>query len=270
MKPLLVPALLGSLLTTAPAPEVTIAVSPAGFTAPATLPAGQVTFTVRSMDPRGAWIGLVRLRRGVTLERYLADLVRAMGDDPVEGGKDVARDVEMFGGVAVAEVPAAATMRVPPGEYHLVDFRDVGLPDLADRVHPVRVVPGGSTEAPRPTARITLRDGEFEAPARLCGPVLVVNRSSQNNEAMLMPVRTGTSLGDVDAFFAEVDAGRYPAQSPFTGGPTGVVPLSPGHSAILDAGLPAGDYALVTWVRDLDTGKMFAARGMRTLLKVEG
>ncbi|HEX6357963.1 hypothetical protein [Actinophytocola sp.] len=273
---LLIPALLGALVAVAPAAQaapvrdVHIAVTPDGFAAPATLPAGPVTLHVRSTDPGGAWVGLVRPRPGVTLERYLDALARAMGDDPVEGGRAVARDVEMLGGVAVAHVPASATLRVAPGDHYLIDFRDVGLPDLAERVHRVRVLPSQAGRTPAPAARIVLRDGVFETPATLSGPVQVINQSCQHNEAMLMPVRAGTTLVDLDAFFTEVDAGRRPAGSLFTGGPTGVVPLSPRRSAVLSTDLPPGEYALVTWVRDVATGTMFAARGMRALITVEG
>lgn len=276
MRPLLITALLGSLLATAPVAhaggvqEADIAVTTDGFAAPAALRAGSVTFRIRSSDPAGAWIGLVKLRPGVALERYLADLERAMGSDPVGGGEAVLRDVEMLGGVAVAHVPASVTLRVSPGDHHLIDFRDVGLPDLASRVRPMRVLPGHAGSPATASAQITLLDGKFLAPATLAGPVRVVNRSRQHNEAMLMPVRQGTSLTDLDAFFTEADAGRYPARSPFIGGPTGVVPLSPGRSAVLDTALPPGEYALVTWVREIRTGRMFAARGMRSLITVGG
>ncbi|ALG06133.1 hypothetical protein [Kibdelosporangium phytohabitans] len=274
MKRLLV--LVVFLLALAPVAEasprqtVEISVTPAGFDAPRTLRSGAVTFHVRSIDPDGAWLGMVRLRPGVSLERYLGDLERAMGNDPVEGGKAVLRDAEMLGGAAVAGVPAAVTLRVGPGEHYLVDFRDVGKPDLATRVRPVRVLPGSSGSVPAVSAQITMLDGKFVAPRTLAGPVRVVNSSSQHNEAMLMPVRPGTSLADLDAFFTEVDAGRYPHDSPFIGGPTGVVPMSPWRSAALSTALPSGEYALVTWVRELRTGKMFAARGMRALVTVKG
>lgn len=255
--------------------DVDISVTSEGFTAPSALRPGAVTFRVRSTDPAGAWIGLVRLRPGVRLETYLADLRRAMGDDPVAGGRAVARDAEMLGGSAVAHAPAAVTLNVTPGTYHLVDFRDVELPDLADRVRRVTVLPGRPAPSSRPpaadpTSRITLRDGRFDAPDVLSGAVRVVNRSRQYNEAMLMPVRPGTTLPDLDAFFEAVDAGRDPGGWPFAGGPTGVVPLSPGRSAVLETELPSGAYALVTWVRDLDSGRMFAARGMRDLVTVQG
>ncbi|MFD2765807.1 hypothetical protein [Micromonospora eburnea] len=252
------------------AQQLDIVVDADGFDAPSALLAGTVTLRVRSTDPHGAWLGLVRLRPGVTLTRYLGNLERAMGDDPVDGGTAVARDVDMLGGVAVADVPAAATLAVSPGRYYLIDFKDVGLPDLARRVRPVTVLPGHAGLPPTATTRITLTDGRFTAPEVFRGPVHVANLSRQYNEAMLMPVRPGTSLADLDKFFTEVDAGRYPNDAPFTGGPTGVVPPSPGRSVVLDAPLPAGRYALVTWVRDLRTGRMFAAEGMRTLITVEG
>ncbi|MEU6151035.1 hypothetical protein ABZ816_13635 [Actinosynnema sp. NPDC047251] len=242
---------------------VDIAVSPAGFTAPDRLTAGVVTFRVSSTDPDGAWLGLVRPRPGVTLEQYLGDLERAMGADPVGGGQAVARDVEMLGGVAVAHVPASATLPVAPGSYYLVDFRDVGKPDLASRVRPVRVAPGRASTDVRAESTVVALDGRYLTPGVLRGPVRFVNLSPQANEAMLMPVRPGATLTDLDAFFAH----RAPA--PFTGGPTGVVPLSQGRSAVLAHGLPAGRYALVTWVTDVRTGKMFAAGGMRALVTVE-
>ncbi|MEU7530298.1 hypothetical protein AB0A74_31540 [Saccharothrix sp. NPDC042600] len=244
--------------------RVDIAVGVGGFDAPSTIGAGAVTFAVSSSDPAGAWLGLVRLRAGVSRERYLADLTRAMGPDPVEGGRAVARDAEMLGGVAVARTPAAVTIRVSPGDHLLVDFRDVGLPDLADRVRPVRVVPGhGGGHGPADQVVVVL-DGRFVAPAAITGSVRVVNLSPHVNEAMLMPVRPGTTDADLGAFF------RGAGPAPFTGGPTGVVPLSPGRSAVLDADLPAGPYALVTWVTDTRTGRMFAADGMRALVTVGG
>jgi hypothetical protein len=259
-------------LTPAPAhaPEVVdIAVTPAGFSAPAQVRAGQLTLRVRSTDPAGAWLGIVRLR--VPLDRYLADVRRAFSNDPVEevaGGKAVTADATMLGGVAVAATPASVTVPVDCGRYVLIDFRDASLLDLATRVRVLDVLP--RSDAPTTaTTRITLLENRFVAPSSLVSgaPVEVVNRSSQYNEAMLIPVAAGTTLRDLDDFFAVVNAGQgYPSTSPFTGGPTGVVPLSPGRAAVFSAALPAGRYALVTWIRDLRTGQMYATQGMRTLV----
>ncbi|GII05179.1 hypothetical protein Pta02_71870 [Planobispora takensis] len=248
---------------------VDITVTPSGFTAPETVRAGALTLNVRSQDPQGAWIGLVRLRPGVGLEQYLEHLRQAMDDDPatsVAGGRAVAEDVVMLGGAAAGHVPAAVTTVVAPGRYHLVDFRDVQEPDFARRVRSLRVVgpaAGARTPSPAP-AVIKATDSGFVAPRRLVSgsPVLVVNRSSQFNEAMLMPVRPGTTPADLDAFFA--GTGGYP----FTAGPTGVVPMSPSRAALLTTALPPGEYALVTWVRNLRTGRMLAQEGMRELVNI--
>ncbi|GIH97318.1 hypothetical protein ACFFMN_38175 [Planobispora siamensis] len=283
-------AVLAAIAITAPAHAgaaaggtVDITVTPSGFTAPETVRAGTLTLTVRSQDPQGAWVGLVRLRPGVRLERYLRHLKQAMDDDPrtsVAGGRAVSEDVVMLGGAAAGHVPATVTTVVTPGEYHLVDFRDVQEPDFAGRVRPLRVTgPAGSprssspSPSPQPSslpqpspapAVITATDSGFVTPRRLTSgsPVLVVNRSSQFNEAMLMPVRPGTTTADLDAFFS--GTGGYP----FTAGPTGVVPMSPSRAALLTAALPPGEYALVTWVRNLRTGRMLAQEGMRELVDI--
>ncbi|MFE6615794.1 hypothetical protein [Amycolatopsis sp. NPDC057786] len=244
-----------------------LTVTPSGFTAPSTARAGVLTLKVRSEDPAGAWIGLVRLRPGVALETYARHLKQAMSDEPAEamaGGRAVTGDAEMFGGVAVAAVPAAAAIAVSPGDYHLVDFRDVAEPDFLSRIRPLRVGRGPSATAPTATAAIIATDTGFLAPRSLTSgaPVFVLNASAQFTEAMLLPVRPGTALADLDAFFART------GPSPFTGRPTGVVPLSPWRSAILTTALPPGEYALVTWVRDLRTGEPLALRGARALVRV--
>ncbi|HXV94520.1 MAG TPA: hypothetical protein VD813_14540 [Pseudonocardia sp.] len=250
-----------------PPSTVDITVTEAGFTSTPAVAGGAVTLRVRSEDPAGAWIGLVRLRPGVTLDRYVEHLRQAMSDDPataVEGGRAVSEDAVMLGGPASAQVPASASLHVPPGDYLLVDFRDVHEPDFAQRIRPLIVGPGGGRPAPAPDAVIAATESGFRAPAELVSgaPVLVANRLDQYNEAMVMPVRPGTTLTEVDAFFD--GTGDFP----FAGGPTGIVPMSPGRTAVLEAALPPGEYALVTWVRDLDTGRMLAQEGMRELVRI--
>lgn len=262
-------ALLPAPAQAAPAAPATVdvTVTTAGFTAPLSVAAGQVTLRVRSDDPAGAWIGLVRLQPGVALDDYVEHVRRAMSDDPataVAGGRAVTRDAVMLGGAAAADVPVSATVEVAPGDHLLVDFRDAAEPDFADRIRTLRVEPGTGRSQVRGGARITATDAGFRAPATLVSgaPVVVTNASGQYTEAILMRLRPGMTLVDVDAFFA--GAGAYP----FDGLPTGIVPMSPGRTAVLQADLPAGNYALVTWVRNLDTGRMLAQDGMRDLVTV--
>ncbi|KAB2346122.1 hypothetical protein [Actinomadura rudentiformis] len=258
-----------------PAQVADIVVSADGFTAPAAVREGATTFRVSASDPDGAYIGLVRLRPGATLARYLDDLQRAYGQKDPAAGKAVERDVVMYGGAAVLPgTPVSTTTVLTPGSYYLVDFKDVGRPGLADKVRPLRVLPSARPSVrPRAAAQIlqvaTPDGARFRVPAKVRGgaPIRVTNLSSQFNEAILMPVKPGTTRADIGAFFAAMDRGER-APYPFTGGPLGTVPMSPGRSAVLSIDLPAGNYALVTWLPDYRTGHMHAAQGMYELITV--
>lgn len=258
-----------------PAQAADIVVSADGFTAPAAVREGATTFRVSTSDPDGAYIGLIRLRPGVTLARYLDDLERAYGQKDPAAGRAVERDVVMYGGASVLPgTPVSTTTVLTPGSYYLLDFKDVGRPGLADKVRSLRVLPSARPSAPpRAEAQIfqvaTPDGARFRAPAKVRGgaPIRVTNLSSQFNEAILMPVKPGTTRADIGAFFAAMDRGER-APYPFTGGPLGTVPMSPGRSAVLSIDLRAGNYALVTWLPDYRTGHMHAAQGMYELITV--
>jgi hypothetical protein len=255
-----------------------ITVTPEGFTAPAVVSQDAASFRVTTTDPGGAYIGLIGLRKGVSLQRYLADLEQAYDETDREaamaGSRAVERDVVMYGGAAVLpDAPVTFTPRLRPGTYYLIDFKDVGSPGLADKVRKLRVVGHGGAVVPRAGAEIVqvqTADGpRFRAPAQLRAgaAVRVTNRSRQFNEAIFMPVREGTTRAQVGAFFAAMEGGPA-APYPFIGGPVGMVPLSPGRSTVVSAELRPGTYALVTWVTDYRTGRMHAAQGMNEIITV--
>jgi hypothetical protein len=257
-----------------------ITVTPGGFTAPAAVAEDATSFRVTATDPDGAYIGLVGLRKGVPLQRYLADLERAYDESDPEaalaGSRAVERDVVMYGGAAVLPgVPVTFTPTLRPGTYHLLDFKDVGSPGLAGKVRTLRVLDRhGGPARPRAEAEITqVRTAQgprfgVSGVLRAGAPIRVANRSRQFNEAILMPVREGTTRAQVGAFFAAMEAGTAPPSYPFAGGPAGTVPLSPGRSTVIAAGLRPGTYALVTWLTDYRTGRMFAAQGMHEIVTV--
>lgn len=258
---------------------VEVAVAPGGFAAPATVPSGRLRLAVSTSDPSGAWLGLVRLHDGVPVSRYLADLRLAMGSDPassLEGARRVAGEAVLLGGAAVTPgTPATVTVDVTPGPLLLVDYRDHAEPDLESRVRVVTVAAGGREAGlpgtPRDIRLVRAGDGvRFEAPDRLGAgqPCTVTNETAQPNEAMLLPVRADVTEADLRAFFAALDRGDRDVRSPFTGLPVGAVPLSPGRSAVLATDLPAGRYGLVTWVRDLESGRHHAATGAARVVEV--
>jgi hypothetical protein len=126
----------------------------------------------------------------------------------------------------------------------------------------------------RPDSMITMiqtPDGpRFRAPSTLPagGSVLVNNLTGQVDEAIFMPVRPGTSSADVQRFFESVDGGQWPSDPPFIGVPRGLPVITPGHAAVIQPALTPGEYALVTWVVDLQTGVRRAAQGMHSLVTV--
>lgn len=94
------------------------------------------------------------------------------------------------------------------------------------------MLPGLPHRSPSAAAEIVLSSTpagatRFTAPATLPSgrPVRVVNRSRQYNEAILLPVRPGTTREQVGAYITAVSEGGQ-APSPFTGGPVPVVSSS--------------------------------------------
>ncbi|MEU8110564.1 hypothetical protein AB0C18_43360 [Nonomuraea muscovyensis] len=260
---------------------VDVVVETSGFTAPASMPAGATTFRIQSPDPEGAYLGVLRAGPGVSLQQVIADLERAYDradpEDALAAARKLAREVVMHGGAAVLpSTPVSYTTELTAGTYHLIDFKEVGRPGLAEKVRTLRVRPAPwRPSPPAAAAQITqyrAPDGtsRFEAPATIRSgrPVRVLNRSRQFNEAILMPVRPGTTREQVGAYFTAMDEGGQ-APYPFTGRPVGLVPMSPGQSAVVRADLSPGTYALVTWLPDYRTGRGHAAQGMHEILTVE-
>jgi hypothetical protein len=263
-----------------PTRTVEVVGSPRGFTAPATRRAGITTFRVSTTDPAGIRLGLFRLNPGVRLDRYLVHLRTALTGNRAEAvaaGRKVVRQATLLGGAsAVPGQPATLTQVLSSGRYHLIDYEDIeegaGRPVA---VRQLTVTDGIEHDVPdRPDALVRMIETpsgpRFDAPRTLRpdDSLLVTNLSGQVDEAIFMPVRPGTTSADVQAFFEARDRGEWPPYSPFIGAPRGMPVLSPGRAAVLRPALTPGDYALVTWVLDLDSGAGRAAAGMHALVSV--
>lgn len=273
-------AVLGAAPAPAPAPAsahtaaapsiVDVVVTAEGFTAPPSAAPGAVTLDVSTSDPEGAWLGLVRLKPGVALDDYLADLTAAFAGS-IEASREVARQVVAHGGVAVLNGHTASSSQyLAPGVYFLVDYKEVGRPDFADHVRELRVS-GAWNGATAPSARphvVMYPTGEgarFHAPARIAAgeAFRVTNVSEQFNEAILMPLRDDLDGEDVEAWFA-----RESTVYPFTGDPSGMVVLSPWLTQVVDLDLAPGRYALVSWAHDYETGRYHTAQGMHAVVEL--
>jgi hypothetical protein len=254
--------------------------SPIGFTAPSRRRAGIATFRVSTTDPAGIRLGLFRLRPGVPLDRFVGHLRQTLTgerDEAVVAGRQVSREAVLLGGVATEPgSPAAFTQVLRAGTYHLIDYEDIeeGGPGRPVAVHPLVVTDSIDHDQPaRPDALIrmveTPRGPRFHAPRELRSgeSVLITNLSAQLDEAIFMPVRPGTTSAEVQRFFEAAENGEWP-ESPFVGVPRGMPVIAPGQSAVLGPELPPGEYALVSWVFDLDNGAARAAQGMHALVTV--
>lgn len=253
--------------------------SATGLTAPSTRPAGITTFRVSTTDPAGIRLGLFRLHRGVRLDRYLAHLRTAIaghGDEAVAAGRMVQREATLLGGVNAAPgQPATLNQVLRPGTYHLIDYQDVDVPGRELGAHALTVTDQVEHDVPgRPDAMVRMVETpagpRFQAPRTLTSDasLLISNLGGQLDEAIFMPVRRGTTSADVQRFFETIDGGGVPSGSPFVGLPMGMPVLSPGHAAVVRPGLVPGEYALVTWVTDLENGAMRAAEGAHALVTV--
>lgn len=249
-----------------PATEAEVVVAADGVTAPGSVSCGPVTFSVTTPATAGMSLLLVRLR--VPLSRYLEDLGRlaaaATTAETIAATRAVEADVVNLGGaVLTAAEPATFTQDLRPGSYQLIGY-DYTSATARPIAHALTVTAGRPARPPRTDGRIVQTPSGFRVCGdrlRAGGAYLVENRSGTLNEAVLLPVRPGTTQAAVDAYFGALSAGQPPPASPLVGRPVGLAPLSPGHRAVLRTTLPAGPYLLASWVTSTSTGRPRAFGG---------
>ncbi len=253
------------------APVHDVVVAAGSVTAPAKVPAGPVSFRVSTPTQGGMGLPLVKLK--VPIDKYLDDLTAMTNAATPAEAAAAATVVESesvnLGGAAVQPgTDAVFTQILWPGTYYLIayDF------DSSDRpvAHRLTVEGVGSGEPPRPVDVIRHTRAGFwvSGGGRLhaAGTHLIVNDSGLLNEAVLLPVRPGTTAAEVDAFFAALRDGTNPPSYPITGGAAGSPPLSPGRSARVGLTLPPGGYVLSSWITSSTTGRPRAFDGFYKLV----
>ncbi|WP_214321490.1 hypothetical protein [Nonomuraea sediminis] len=270
--------LTGACLVTpaaATAKVVDVVVAEGSLSVPSSLPEGVVTFRVRSTGPALSVI-FMRLRPGSSIETYLSDLAKTNSKD-LEVRKAAAKAIEqsadgLGGAVVTAQIPVTFTQVLPPGRYHLIAF-DYQNPNVPPVVRELGVK--GTSAGPYPAGEATIAMWQAGTRTRFAvtgprlparGRYLVVNGSDGLNEAVLVPVKPGTTERDVQAAFDAFREGKPPPSMPFAGQPTGLAPLSPGHVAVLETSLSAGPYVLWTYMPDPRTGLPRAWDGAFTLI----
>ncbi|MDW4905911.1 hypothetical protein RB628_11340 [Streptomyces sp. ADMS] len=257
--------------TARPATAYDVSVAPDTITAPAAVPSGPVTFNVGTATAGGLALPLVKLR--VPVAKYLADLntlskaatpaEAAAAEAAVEAGA-----VNLGGGVVQPGTGVAFTQILTPGTYHLVAY-DFDGTDVHPVAHTLTVKGPASGSPPDAVDCFAHTPTGFDVPGgrlKAAGTHYVVNRSGLLNEAVLIPVRPGTTAAGIDAFFEALRGGTQPPSYPLIGGPVGLPPLSPNRSALLTTSLAPGGYLLSSWITSTTTGHSRALDGFYKLV----
>ncbi len=252
---------------------------------------GRVTFreSTSNAGPGGSQISLFRLLGKATISRFKADLADEFSQDPAvsaKGTRELNRDISASG-LADIQKGQRASVRVTlrPGTYYLMDLGSffgangpAGAPNPKltklvvrddERDSSAREDSGGSGEESHgrhtPTVWLTSADrfvGPRHLPAR--GSVTFRNVSDTLHQALLTPVKKGTTDKQIQAYF---DSGvNAPPPFALDGPSVGLDILSAGNHATLTYNLPPGTYVLTCYVADDVTGMPHAFMGMHKVV----
>lgn len=250
--------------------------------APATATPGPVTFHAATTAEGSGWVGLARLRDGVTWEQFRAALRDTISTDRaaiISGSRQLASRADLLGGVVIAPGrDARFTQWLHPGTYLLFDYLDVtAAPQPRYSFLTVAGSPAG--QALTPTATLVSTWATDTGPRfRLTGtvragqPLAFVNAmAGQFNEAVFFRLDDDVDETDLEAYFQLfTDSGQWPdVPWPFAEDRGfGCLPLSPGKHSVIQGPLRAGRYVVVNWLKDADDGVIFVKKGHYKIIEV--
>ena len=264
----LVAGLLG-LLGSAVAPPrvVTVHAYDFRFEAPATIPAGTLTFRLMNHGKEIHHLWIVQLTDG----RTPADFNKAM-QRWGSALKMPAWAVDVGGSNSAGPGSQAdGTMTLTPGTYMLVCW----IPSPDGMLHAMKgmsksliVAERGATPPAEPAADVTMT--LFDYGFELSGPIAagrrtirVENRATQSHEAALASLHPGTTLSQAMIWMNEGQHGNAPVT--LLGGASG---LATGRRMYFTADFEPGKYVLLCFIPDVNDGKPHSAHGMAREIEV--
>jgi hypothetical protein len=247
-----------------------------GYTLPAKIHAGLVTFRIGASDSDYHGIQGFSLHPGVTLDQPMDEINRTLsgGPDAAMGVMDLTRDVTEIGAVTTTPyAPQEVTVPLTQGTYYFLDLNEVDNPPLTPHIHTMQVVGDFRMSVPRlPTSVIqaTMIDDQprFKAPATIKhdGTFLGLITGDELHEIVLRPAVPGTTDAYLDTFYDAVVNGTPRPPSPWLGSAAGMQSISPGRWAIVHLNLPPGLYALVCYVPSDESGLPHTYIGMHQMI----
>lgn len=240
---------------------VTVTARDYRFDAPASIPAGTVTFKLKNTGKEIHHLWIVQLADGRTPAEFTA-IMKNWGSE-----LKMPKWATDVGGPNSADPSQVAdgTMTLDPGTYMLVCWipsSDGMLHVMKGMVRPLTVTARGATKAAEPTADINvmLDDYVFELSTPITAgrhTIRVDNRATQSHEVVIGRLHEGHSMKDAIVW---MNAGQY-GQSPVTaiGGAAG---LATGRHMFFTADFKPGKYVLLCFIPDAKDGKAHSDHGM--------
>jgi len=235
--------------------------------------AGTVRFRVSSTRAEGSEVTLFRLRGGVSLDDFFADLKDEFTPDKAANAtKELRRDASFYGlAEVVKDHPETITERVDRGTYYLMDLGNVDPSKTRPEVTKLTVRGGnGGRDVDSDLSVRTVND-RFVAPRVWPhrGTYSFTNRDDTIHFMAITPVKAGTTDRDIQDFFDHPPSNPN-AQPPFfRDGPSGGNDVvSPGRTIKVSYDLPAGTYVLLCFVADEETGMPHAFMGMHRVVRL--
>jgi hypothetical protein len=267
-------------------PVLPITLTQNGFSVPGPDPrlAGPVTFDVTAAaGPTGHWWTVDTLRNGVTLAQATQDLDESYSSDPsvaLPALRAFYSDMTFYGGLSIDPAShMSLTETLDPGGYYLSDetaTTGATPPATLGQAQLQVTAPYAAAQMPLPDGLIDaqLSQGHqiFAAPADLParGRVLLSNHTDQPQEFIFVQVQPGTSDQQIQAYFNAEVSGQTLPPDPFLATAGGMLAISPGRQAELGFAFRPGRYAVLSFVRDAQTGTENALEGMHRIITLTG
>ena len=241
--------------------QVTFSALDYRFSGPQFIPSGITEFILINEGQELHHQQLVTLPEGMTADDLMAALLSG-GEGPPPPG------VLAAGGVSALNpgLSGSVTQNMTPGNYVMICFvaNAEGVPHFAlGMVKPITVIESNAPLAaePVPDVSIDMDDFEFGVSTPIsAGPqnIRVTNQGQQEHEAFLIQLSPGATINDfVGAFEPDAPPGPPPGQ-----GLGGFQAIAPGGGGIFTVDFAPGNYALVCFVEDPNTGADHFTLGM--------
>jgi hypothetical protein len=240
-----------------------------GFTLPASVRPGLVTFRVTTPETTYHGFQGFRTKNGATKDQVVADLVEGLSGDPVRaaaGASGLLVHATLIGGVVPGAFGAiSSTVLMTPGTYYFFDLNDIFIEGQVPRVHTMEVRgPIQGLRVPHIDAVALLESHEHDGedmhsiaiqgdlPAN--GTFLVVNTADEVHELVFRQVIPGTTDEYLTTYFDAVRNGTPRPPRPWVDIQHGLQAISPGVFAFVKIELPPAPYAALCLVPSADIG----------------